>query len=85
MQPIHGADDLIRKDFLRLLQTAGFPRVDSADLSAVTLTGILGPGQPFWESFARLAPLGQLRHIRQMLQWQPSVFSVEEPSQPARR
>lgn len=77
MAHVRSAYDTIQRDeFLRQMELAGWPWVDSDDLSSGTMRamGRLGPGEEFWRSFARLAPLSQLRHLRSMWQWNPTVF-----------
>ena len=66
---------LVSQDLLATLEKAGWPKVDVAMLSSATIRpGVLGGSQEAWESFVAYAPLAQQRHVRTLLEVNPSVF-----------
>ena len=71
---------LVTQDFLAALERMGWPKVDVAKLSSATIRrGELGGSQEAWEAFAHHAPLAQQRHIRMMLEYNPSIFVRDTP------
>ena len=63
------------EELLRLLEAAGWPKVDSKNLAAGNIRNrVLGPGRDAWLAFATHAPISQVRHVKQMLVWNPAIF-----------
>lgn len=73
------AHRLVAEDLERKLASMGWPLVNTEDLMAGTFRpGILGPGEENWRSYMQWAPTAQLRHLRQILEYSPSVAKVPD-------